>query len=90
MFVLSQIVCQCCEEADPSSALEKLMSRVKEGLISEAALPKLLRTLQQKTSSSFPEPLLSLLEETERNTKQQPGGRHKHCDYVIKCIPSSY
>ncbi|XP_028261822.1 zinc finger and BTB domain-containing protein 40 [Parambassis ranga] len=67
-----QIVCQCCEEADPSSALEKLMSRVKEGLISEAALPKLLWTLQQKTSSSFPEPLLSLLEETERNTKQ-PG-----------------
>lgn len=65
-----QVVCECCEEADPSSALEKLMSRVKEGQLSEGALLRLLRTAQQKAPSSFPTPLLSLVEEVEGSTQE--------------------
>ncbi|XP_041803755.1 zinc finger and BTB domain-containing protein 40 [Chelmon rostratus] len=70
-----QVVCQCCEEADPSSALEKLMSRVKEGRLSDGALVRLLRTVQQKAPSSFPTPLLSLLEEEEGNTQGPEGNQ---------------
>ncbi|XP_038551698.1 zinc finger and BTB domain-containing protein 40 isoform X1 [Micropterus salmoides] len=70
-----QVVCQCCEEADPSSALEKLMSRVKEGQLSEGGLLRLLRTVQQKAPSSFPTPLLSLVEETEGNTQEPEGNQ---------------
>lgn len=51
------------------------MSRVKEGQLSEGALLRLLRTVQQEAPSSFPTPLLSLLEEVEGNT-QEPGGNH--------------
>ncbi|XP_022062098.2 zinc finger and BTB domain-containing protein 40 isoform X1 [Acanthochromis polyacanthus] len=65
-----EVVLQCCEEAHPSKVLEKLMSKVKDRLISEGAILKLLRTVEQKTLSSFPSPLLSLLEEVERNTQQ--------------------
>ncbi|XP_029288483.1 zinc finger and BTB domain-containing protein 40 isoform X2 [Cottoperca gobio] len=65
-----QVVCECCEEADPRSVLEKLMSRVKEGQLSEGALLRLLRTLHHKAPSSFPTPLLSLLEEAEKNTEE--------------------
>nr|XP_033482541.1 zinc finger and BTB domain-containing protein 40 isoform X1 [Epinephelus lanceolatus] len=65
-----QIVCQCCEEADPSSALKNLMSRVKEGQLSEEALLNLLRTVEQKAPNSFPTPLLSLVEEVEKNTQE--------------------
>uniref|UniRef100_A0A3P8UF24 Zinc finger and BTB domain containing 40 n=1 Tax=Amphiprion percula TaxID=161767 RepID=A0A3P8UF24_AMPPE len=65
-----EVVLQCCKEADPSKVLEKLMSKVKDRLISEGALLKLFRTVEQKALSSFPSPLLSLLEEVERNTQQ--------------------
>ncbi|KAM7402792.1 hypothetical protein PAMP_018003 [Pampus punctatissimus] len=65
-----QVVCDCCEEADCSSVMEKLMSRVKEGLISEGALLRLLHDVQQKAPSSFPTPLLPLLEEVEKNTQE--------------------
>ncbi|XP_019959837.2 zinc finger and BTB domain-containing protein 40 isoform X1 [Paralichthys olivaceus] len=64
-----QVVCQCCEEADPRSALEKLMSRVNEGQLSKGVLSRLLQTVQQKASISFPPSLLSLLEE-ERSTQE--------------------
>lgn len=81
-FCSRQVVCQCCEEADPSSALEKLMSRVKEGRLSDGALVRLLRTVQQKAPSSFPTPLLSLLEEEEGNTQgpegNQSAGKDEH------------
>ncbi|XP_044068624.1 zinc finger and BTB domain-containing protein 40 isoform X2 [Siniperca chuatsi] len=70
-----QVVCQCCDEADPSSALEKLMSRMKEGQFSEGALLRLLRTVQQKAPSSFPTPLLSLVEEVEGNTQEPEGNQ---------------
>ncbi|TKS70559.1 Zinc finger and BTB domain-containing protein 40 [Collichthys lucidus] len=77
-----QVVCQCCEEADPSSVMEKLMSAVKEEQLSEAALLRLLRTVQQKTSSSFPTPLLSLLDEVEGNMQEPEGnqtwGKEEH------------
>ncbi|XP_069559355.1 zinc finger and BTB domain-containing protein 40 [Brachyistius frenatus] len=68
-----QVVCECCEEADPSAVMEKLLNRVKEGRLSEAALLKLLRAVQQKDSSSFPAALLSLLEEVEKNAEQPDG-----------------
>uniref|UniRef100_A0A8C4HKL2 Zinc finger and BTB domain containing 40 n=1 Tax=Dicentrarchus labrax TaxID=13489 RepID=A0A8C4HKL2_DICLA len=53
-FCSCQVVCQCCEEADPSSALEKLVSRVKEGQLIEGALRRLLQTVQHNAPSSFP------------------------------------
>lgn len=68
-----QVVCQCCKESDSSSAVEKLMSGVEEGLISEGALLRLVRTVQQKAPSSFPMTLVSLLDELEKNT-QEPDG----------------
>ncbi|XP_008302925.1 zinc finger and BTB domain-containing protein 40 [Stegastes partitus] len=74
-----QVVFQCCEEADPSTVLEKLMSRVKDRRISEGALLRLLRTVQQKTTSNFPSPLLSLLEEVEKNTQQPDESQPKVC-----------
>lgn len=73
--MLSQVVCRCCEEADPSSVSEKLMSKVKEGQIGEEGLIKLLRTAKQKASSSCPTQLLPLLEELERSVRQ-PDGSH--------------
>ncbi|KAM9362137.1 zinc finger and BTB domain-containing protein 40 [Symphorus nematophorus] len=69
-----QVVCECCEEADPSSALEKLLSRVKEGQLSETAVLRLLRTVQQEAPSSFPTALLPLLEEEEENMQEEPEG----------------
>ncbi|KAG7494960.1 zinc finger and BTB domain-containing protein 40 [Solea senegalensis] len=65
-----QVVCQCCEEADASSALEKLMSRVNEGQLSKEGLFTLLRTIQQKTTS-FPPSLLSLLGEEEEEEEEE-------------------
>ncbi|KAK2821035.1 hypothetical protein Q5P01_023994 [Channa striata] len=70
-----QVVFECCEEADPSAALEKLMSRVTEGQLTEADLLKLLQTIQQKTSSSVPPSLVSLLDEVERKTKDPSRGQ---------------
>ena len=78
-----QVVCECCEEADPSSVLEKLLSRVKEGQLSEEAIVSLLRTVRQKAPSSFPTPLLSLLGEADRDTPEphgnQTAGKEGHC-----------
>ncbi|XP_070759034.1 zinc finger and BTB domain-containing protein 40 [Enoplosus armatus] len=75
-----QVVCRCCEEADPSSALEALMSRVKEGQLGEGALLRLLRAAQQKAPSSFPTPLLSLVEEAEGRTRESEGGAQTGVD----------
>ncbi|XP_034080086.1 zinc finger and BTB domain-containing protein 40 isoform X2 [Gymnodraco acuticeps] len=60
-----QLVCECCEEADPYPALEKLLSLVREEQLSETVLLTLLLTLQQQAPSSFPSPLLPLLEEAQ-------------------------
>ncbi|KAF7650638.1 hypothetical protein LDENG_00122920 [Lucifuga dentata] len=70
-----QVVCRCLEEKDVGSAIEKLMSRVKERELSEAALLKLLRTVQQKNPSSFPKPLLSLLEDLQKQTREVDRGK---------------
>lgn len=71
-------MCECCEESEPSSALEKMVNRVKEGQLSEKSLIRLLRSVQQKASSSFPTELLSLLEEVEGTSEDveenQSGG----------------
>nr|XP_020473558.1 zinc finger and BTB domain-containing protein 40-like isoform X1 [Monopterus albus]XP_020473559.1 zinc finger and BTB domain-containing protein 40-like isoform X1 [Monopterus albus] len=69
-----RVVCQCCEEADPSSALEKLMSRVNEGQLSEGALFNLLRSIQQKAASTFPQSLVSLLEKVEKSAQEPNRG----------------
>lgn len=68
-------MCECCKEADSSSSIEKLMSRVKEKLISEETLLRLLRTVQQKAPTCFPTPLLSLLEEVEQDTQEPDGSQ---------------
>ncbi|XP_034724150.1 zinc finger and BTB domain-containing protein 40 isoform X3 [Etheostoma cragini] len=70
-----QVVCECCEEADPSSVLEKLLSRVEEGQLSEGAIVSLLRTVRKKAPSTFPTPLLSLLGEVERDTPEPHGNQ---------------
>uniref|UniRef100_A0A3Q0RM97 Zinc finger and BTB domain containing 40 n=1 Tax=Amphilophus citrinellus TaxID=61819 RepID=A0A3Q0RM97_AMPCI len=80
-----QVVCQCCEEADPSPVLEKLMSKVKEGQISQEGLIKLLRTVKQKASSFFPTQLLSLLEEGENNIQQRDGNQTGGKDEYFDC-----
>ncbi|XP_028302426.1 zinc finger and BTB domain-containing protein 40 [Gouania willdenowi] len=49
-----QIVCQCCEESEPRSVLEKLFSLTEEGQMSEDSLLKLLRTVEQKAPSTSP------------------------------------
>ncbi len=49
------------------------MGKVKEGQLSEGALLKLLRTVQQEAPTHFPTLLLSLLEEAEGN-QQEPEG----------------
>uniref|UniRef100_UPI003AACE0C4 zinc finger and BTB domain-containing protein 40 n=1 Tax=Centroberyx gerrardi TaxID=166262 RepID=UPI003AACE0C4 len=68
-----QVVCQCCEQADPGPAMERLISRMGEGVLSEAGVLTLLHTVQQKAPSSFPPRLLLLLEEVERQTQQGDG-----------------
>ncbi|CAJ1051841.1 zinc finger and BTB domain-containing protein 40 isoform X2 [Xyrichtys novacula] len=70
----SQVVCECCKEAEPALALEKLMSRVTEGQLSERSLIRLLRSVQQK-AASFPTELLSLLEQAERTTGDGEGNQ---------------
>ncbi|XP_059185010.1 zinc finger and BTB domain-containing protein 40 isoform X2 [Centropristis striata] len=65
-----EVVCQCCEEADPSSVLEKLMSRVKEGQLSEGALFMLLQTVKRKAHSSVPKPLPPQVKEVESNAQE--------------------
>ncbi|XP_023280417.1 zinc finger and BTB domain-containing protein 40 [Seriola lalandi dorsalis] len=70
-----QVVCKCCEEADPHSALETLMSRMREGQLSERSLVTLLRSVQQKAPSSFLPSLVSLLEEVERSTQEPNRGQ---------------
>lgn len=80
-----QVVSQCCAEAgaDPRSALEMLVSRVKEGQLSEGALLGLLRAIQHKNPSDFPSPLLLLLGEVQRDS-QQPEGTGGKEPFVTK------
>lgn len=66
-------MCECCEDTDPSSVLEKLRRKVRNGVISEGVLLKLLQALKQKAPSSFPALLLSLLEDVDRNPPQAEG-----------------
>lgn len=89
-FFSCQVVAQCCEEeedeeeADPRLALERLVSRVKEGQLSEGAVLRLFRALQHK--AAIPSPLLALVEEVERNSQRpdgnQTGGKEWLCEYV--------
>ncbi|KAM9800403.1 zinc finger and BTB domain-containing protein 40 isoform 1-T1 [Syngnathus typhle] len=67
-----QLVCQCCEEADPRSVVTKLLGEVEKGLVSEQSLLSLLRSAQREAPSSFPVSLLSQLEGMD-NT-QEPDG----------------
>ncbi|XP_061689149.1 zinc finger and BTB domain-containing protein 40 isoform X3 [Syngnathoides biaculeatus] len=67
-----QLVCKCCEEAEPSTVVSKLLGKVEKGLFSEQTLLTLLRTVQQRAPSSFPVLLLSQLEELKN--MQEPDG----------------
>ncbi|XP_061544025.1 zinc finger and BTB domain-containing protein 40 [Phycodurus eques] len=67
-----QLVCKCCEEADPSTVVSKLLGKVEKGLFSEQTLLRLLRTVQQR-ATSFPVLLLSQLEELEKNMEEPDG-----------------
>lgn len=78
--VFCQLVCQCCEEdsQDPSSVLEKLSSRVREGQLGQTTFLQLLGNIQQNVPMSFPPELCSLLEEVQKNRQelqepQRPG-----------------
>ncbi|XP_024124930.1 zinc finger and BTB domain-containing protein 40 isoform X2 [Oryzias melastigma] len=68
----SEVVCCCCQEADPTSAAEKLVSRVKDGGISEGGMLQLLRAVKKKAPSSFPSSLLPLLEGGEISAPASP------------------
>ncbi|CAN9512163.1 unnamed protein product [Ophioblennius macclurei] len=61
----TEVVCGCCEEPDLPSVLERLFCQVKEGLISDGGLLKLLQVLQD---TSFPPHLVSMLEEAEQRS----------------------
>ncbi|XP_036007348.1 zinc finger and BTB domain-containing protein 40 isoform X1 [Fundulus heteroclitus] len=65
-----QVVTQCYEDTDPFSVLEKLIGRLRNGRISEGSFLHLLWKIQKKALLSFPAPLLSLLEDLDRNTLQ--------------------
>ncbi|XP_075996347.1 zinc finger and BTB domain-containing protein 40 [Genypterus blacodes] len=65
-----QVVRQCCEDEDVSSALVKLLSRVQRGELSQVAFLHLLRTAQQKDPSSFSKPLMDLLDQLETLTQE--------------------
>lgn len=69
-----QLVCQCCEkdDKDPSSALEKLISRVREGQLGQRTFLQLLTNIQQEVPSSFPPELCSLLEEVRESRQELP------------------
>ncbi|XP_008319194.1 zinc finger and BTB domain-containing protein 40 isoform X2 [Cynoglossus semilaevis] len=66
-----QIVCQCCEEADPSAALEKLKSRVNELQLSMDGLLERLRTVQEKALASYKLSLVPLLEDKGRERSDE-------------------
>ncbi|XP_011615341.1 zinc finger and BTB domain-containing protein 40 isoform X1 [Takifugu rubripes] len=67
-----QLVCQCCEEdsQDPSSVLEKLSSRVREGQLGRTTFLQLLGNIQQNVPLPFPPELCSLLEEVQKNRQE--------------------
>ncbi|XP_051931052.1 zinc finger and BTB domain-containing protein 40 isoform X1 [Hippocampus zosterae] len=64
-----QLVCKCCQEDDPPSVVSQLWHQVEKGLVSEQAVLKLLRTVQQGAPSFFPMSWLSHLETLE-NTQE--------------------
>lgn len=84
-LVGGQVVRQSCEDEDVGSAMEKLLSGVKKGSLGEAAFLKLLRTAQQNNPSSFSKPLLSLLEDLEKQTQEaEPGERTSFIGFTFQ------
>lgn len=78
LLLRHQVVCRCCQDAGSSSGpLEALMSKVKEGLLSQESLLRLLRTFQRDAPSSLPKALQPLLEEMEEKLRQDPSKRQK-------------
>lgn len=70
------------------------MTRVREEQLGEGALLRLLRTVQQKSPSSFPTPLLALLKEEEGNTQEPEGnqteGKVEHSVTLCEWISSLF
>lgn len=82
---------QCCDREDPSSALENLIGRVKDGQLGEGVLFKLLQTVQRKAGSSFPPSLIPLLNVVEENTHEPNSDEtkgEKVCPHVefVSCL----
>lgn len=71
-FVFCQLVCQCCEDdsQDPSYALEKLSSMVREGHLGRTTFLRLLESIEQNVPSPFPRELCSLLEEAQESRQE--------------------
>ncbi|XP_056131114.1 zinc finger and BTB domain-containing protein 40 [Lampris incognitus] len=65
------VVHECCEESDPGSAINRLMIRLKEGVLSERSLQTLLRTVHEKSPSLYSPSLLLLLEVVEKSRQQE-------------------
>lgn len=69
-----QLVCQCCEDdgKDPSSALDELIGRMREGQLGQTTFLRLLTEIQKEVPSSFPPELCSLLEEVRQSKQEVP------------------
>ncbi|KAM4625674.1 zinc finger and BTB domain-containing protein 40 isoform 2-T2 [Polymixia lowei] len=65
-----EVVSECFRGDDPGPALKRLMTGLRDGVLSEEGLLTLLRTVQEKSPSACPPRLLSLLEEAEGQTHQ--------------------
>lgn len=78
-------MCQCCEEADPSAALEKLKSRVNELQLSMDGLLERLRTVQEKALASYKLSLVPLLEDKgrERSDEESTSSRNTGGNYFV-------
>ncbi|XP_029947621.1 LOW QUALITY PROTEIN: zinc finger and BTB domain-containing protein 40 [Salarias fasciatus] len=66
----TEVVLGCCEDSDPPSVLDRLFSRVGEGVLSDGGL---LQLLQAVRDASLPPPLLSLLGEAEQSSPDGGG-----------------
>ena len=67
-----QVVCQCCDEndKDPNSALEKLITRVREGQLGQRTFFRLLTSIQEDLPSPLPQELYSVLEEVQESSQE--------------------
>lgn len=86
MLYLFQVVCECCEGAEPGPAMDRLLRRMRDGALSEGGLLTLLHAVLEKDPSLHSPQLLSLLEEMERQAQQgniQTGGTSERAEVCV-------